>query len=82
MIFFNTNIKNFLINKKLINFTKKIDYDILTNSAKCSRFTATIITTSSPCTGYEKLPYWELAKSGGVIVIILAVLLLIAIYIF
>ena len=32
--------------------------------------------------GYEKLPYWELAKMGGVIVILLAILLLIAIYIF
>ena len=36
----------------------------------------------APVQGYQKLPYWELAKSGGVIVIILAVLLLIAIYIF
>lgn len=36
----------------------------------------------APVQGYEKLPYWELAKSGGIIVIILAVLLLIAIYIF
>ncbi len=36
----------------------------------------------APVQGYQKLPYWELAKAGGVIVIILAVLLLIAIYIF